>query len=135
MTKAAGAPRERRHDLLYSDNAMMTIHSSGFMPLRSIPAISIFTLLTTTSSDCRTCLTMENNVFCCSNLQPYRPKTLDHEPKFTDFISWAKWASLGTVAAGKSSDKLGVCSILLCSGCQATGVTVYRAFVGNLPSK
>ncbi|KFX91472.1 hypothetical protein O988_07741 [Pseudogymnoascus sp. VKM F-3808] len=48
---------------------------------------------------------MENNVFCCSNLQPYRPKTLDHEPKFTDFISWAKRASLGTSCAGeKSSD-------------------------------
>jgi hypothetical protein len=51
---------------------------------------------------------MENNVFCCSNLQPYRPKTLDHEPKFTDFISWAKRASLGTSgAAGKSSDTPG----------------------------
>ncbi|KFZ18903.1 hypothetical protein V502_03903 [Pseudogymnoascus sp. VKM F-4520 (FW-2644)] len=38
---------------------------------------------------------MENNVFCCYNLQPYRPKTLDHEAKFTDFISWAKRASIG----------------------------------------
>ncbi|OBT56693.1 hypothetical protein VE04_03768 [Pseudogymnoascus sp. 24MN13] len=48
---------------------------------------------------------MENNVFCCSNLQPYRPTTLDNEPKFTDFISWAKRASLGTsCAAEKSSD-------------------------------
>ncbi|OBT82970.1 hypothetical protein VE02_08467 [Pseudogymnoascus sp. 03VT05] len=39
---------------------------------------------------------MENNVFCCYNLQPYRPKTLDHEAKFTDFISWAKRASIRT---------------------------------------
>jgi hypothetical protein len=51
---------------------------------------------------------MENNVFCCSNLQPYRPKTLDHEPEFTDFISWAARASLGTsCAAEKSSDTSG----------------------------
>ncbi|KFZ00470.1 hypothetical protein V500_01053 [Pseudogymnoascus sp. VKM F-4518 (FW-2643)] len=51
---------------------------------------------------------MEDNVFCCSNLQPYRPKTLDLEPKFIDFISWAKWASLGTsCAAGKPSDTQG----------------------------
>ncbi|KFZ16422.1 hypothetical protein V501_02237 [Pseudogymnoascus sp. VKM F-4519 (FW-2642)] len=51
---------------------------------------------------------MEDNVFCGSNLQPYRPKSLDHEPKFTDYISWAKRASLGTsCAAEKSSDTPG----------------------------
>lgn len=42
---------------------------------------------------------MEDNVFCCSYLQPGRSETFDHEPKFTDFISWAKRESLGTSGA------------------------------------
>lgn len=47
---------------------------------------------------------MEDNVFCCSYPQPCRSETLDHEPKFTDFISWAKRASPGTSGAtGKPS--------------------------------
>lgn len=28
-------------------------------------------------------------VFCCSNMEPYRPRRLDHEPKFTAFMTWA----------------------------------------------
>jgi hypothetical protein len=28
-------------------------------------------------------------LFCCSNINPYRPHRLDHEEKFTDFVSWA----------------------------------------------
>ena len=42
---------------------------------------------------------MEDNVFCCSYLQPYRSETLDREAKSTDFISWAKRASLSTSSA------------------------------------
>lgn len=30
------------------------------------------------------------SLFCCSSIQPYRPQRLDHEPKFTSFMSWAK---------------------------------------------
>ncbi len=33
---------------------------------------------------------MASTIFCCTNLQPYRPRTLDHELKFTDFMCWAK---------------------------------------------
>lgn len=28
-------------------------------------------------------------VFCCSKIEPYRPRRLDHEPKFTAFMTWA----------------------------------------------
>merc|ERR1739848_234868 len=28
-------------------------------------------------------------VFCCPKLEPYRPRRLDHEPKFTAFMTWA----------------------------------------------
>jgi hypothetical protein len=29
-------------------------------------------------------------LFCCSNIEPYRPQVLDHEEKFTRFMAWAK---------------------------------------------
>ncbi|RYP42426.1 hypothetical protein DL768_010347 [Monosporascus sp. mg162] len=29
------------------------------------------------------------DVFCCSDIEPYRPRRLDHEPKFTAFLGWA----------------------------------------------
>ncbi|KAI1148028.1 hypothetical protein F4825DRAFT_435465 [Nemania diffusa] len=30
------------------------------------------------------------SILCCSSINPYRPKKLDHEPKFNSFMSWAK---------------------------------------------
>ncbi|PNP49969.1 hypothetical protein THARTR1_09300 [Trichoderma harzianum] len=33
------------------------------------------------------------NLFCCSSIRPYRPKRLDHERKFDNFMQWAKSAS------------------------------------------
>ncbi|KAM5429291.1 hypothetical protein McanMca71_007700 [Microsporum canis] len=30
------------------------------------------------------------SLFCCSNVAPYRPRILDHESKFTQFVDWAK---------------------------------------------
>ncbi|KAJ8106751.1 hypothetical protein ONZ43_g6955 [Nemania bipapillata] len=30
------------------------------------------------------------SLLCCSSISPYRPKKLDHEPKFNGFMSWAK---------------------------------------------
>lgn len=32
-------------------------------------------------------------LFCCSSIQPYRPKRLDHEHKFDKFMQWAKSTS------------------------------------------
>jgi hypothetical protein len=29
------------------------------------------------------------SLFCCSNVQPYRPQPLRHEAKFHSFIQWA----------------------------------------------
>lgn len=28
-------------------------------------------------------------IFCCSSISPYRPRQLDHEPKFKSFVYWA----------------------------------------------
>jgi hypothetical protein len=28
-------------------------------------------------------------IFCCPDIKPYRPRWLDHEPKFTAFLRWA----------------------------------------------
>ncbi|KAL6832263.1 hypothetical protein V8C40DRAFT_273617 [Trichoderma camerunense] len=33
------------------------------------------------------------DLFCCSSIQPYRPKRLDHEQKFDKFMQWAKFTS------------------------------------------
>ena len=30
------------------------------------------------------------SVFCCNNIQPYRPRLLDHDDKFSTFITWAR---------------------------------------------
>ena len=29
-------------------------------------------------------------LFCCESITPYKPKRLDHESKFTTFLSWAR---------------------------------------------
>ncbi|KAI0098719.1 hypothetical protein GGR51DRAFT_552449 [Nemania sp. FL0031] len=31
-----------------------------------------------------------SSIFCCSSISPYRPRLLDHEPKFSSFMGWAK---------------------------------------------
>jgi len=28
-------------------------------------------------------------IFCCGNIQPYRPVRVDHELRFTSFLEWA----------------------------------------------
>ncbi|KAK4064262.1 uncharacterized protein Triagg1_9058 [Trichoderma aggressivum f. europaeum] len=33
------------------------------------------------------------NLFCCSSVRPYRPRRLDHERKFDNFMQWAKSTS------------------------------------------
>ena len=32
---------------------------------------------------------MPSPLFCCASIEPYRPQRLDHEPKFTQFLTWA----------------------------------------------
>jgi hypothetical protein len=32
-----------------------------------------------------------NPIFCCSLIEPYRPRIPDHERKFQDFLSWAQF--------------------------------------------
>jgi hypothetical protein len=36
-------------------------------------------------------------IFCCSNLQPFRPTRTDHEAKFTSFLKWAKFPTIACV--------------------------------------
>jgi hypothetical protein len=45
------------------------------------------------------------SIFCCSNLQPFRPTRTDHEAKFTSFLGWAKFPRVAAVnpAAGAES--------------------------------
>ncbi|KAI1121200.1 hypothetical protein F5Y10DRAFT_256769 [Nemania abortiva] len=31
-----------------------------------------------------------SSILCCSSISPYRPRWLDHEPKFNSFMGWAK---------------------------------------------
>ncbi|KAH7201214.1 hypothetical protein DER44DRAFT_841717 [Fusarium oxysporum] len=40
-------------------------------------------------------------VFCCSKIEPYRPRQLDHESKFTAFMTWAN--SVSTSLASKDT--------------------------------
>ncbi|KAI1102067.1 hypothetical protein F4804DRAFT_314189 [Jackrogersella minutella] len=35
---------------------------------------------------------MSLDIFCCSSISPFRPQRLDHEAKFTAFMSWARVA-------------------------------------------
>ncbi|PVH81612.1 hypothetical protein DL98DRAFT_354525, partial [Cadophora sp. DSE1049] len=30
-----------------------------------------------------------SEIFCCPSLKPYKPKNVDHEPKFSTFMKWA----------------------------------------------
>lgn len=36
---------------------------------------------------------MAAEIFCCSQISPYRPTILDHEAKFRDFIRWERLIS------------------------------------------
>jgi hypothetical protein len=38
-----------------------------------------------------------SSIFCCSNLQPFRPTRTDHEAKFTSFFGWAKFPTIAVV--------------------------------------
>jgi len=31
------------------------------------------------------------SLFCCGNIQPFRPKIIDHELKFRSFLEWARY--------------------------------------------
>ncbi|OTB01877.1 hypothetical protein M426DRAFT_14031 [Hypoxylon sp. CI-4A] len=33
---------------------------------------------------------MSLDIFCCTSISPFRPRMLDHEAKFTDFMRWAR---------------------------------------------
>ena len=43
------------------------------------------------------------NLFCCTNLQPFRPTKVDHELKFTSFMRWGKKYQNGTTLSSTSS--------------------------------
>ena len=45
-------------------------------------------------------------IFCCSNLQPFRPRRVDHEAKFTIFLNWAKFPTTSTVVNPTKSENL-----------------------------
>lgn len=32
-----------------------------------------------------------STIFCCASIQPFRPRTLDHEAKFNNFMVWARF--------------------------------------------
>jgi hypothetical protein len=36
-------------------------------------------------------------LFCCGNIQPYRPVRVDHELKFKSFLEWAHFPRSATV--------------------------------------
>ena len=38
-----------------------------------------------------------SSIFCCSNLQPFRPRRTDHEAKFRSFFEWAKFPKTAAV--------------------------------------
>lgn len=37
-----------------------------------------------------------SSLFCCSSIQPYRPQTLSHQAKFTNFMTWASFPRAST---------------------------------------
>jgi len=43
------------------------------------------------------------SLFCCTSIRPYRPRYLDHESKFTSFMSWAATATPELEEASLSS--------------------------------
>jgi hypothetical protein len=40
-----------------------------------------------------------STIFCCSSIQPFKPRTLSHEPKFRTFMAWAAHPTSATVAS------------------------------------
>jgi hypothetical protein len=40
-----------------------------------------------------------SSLFCCSNTQPYKNRTLSHEHKFRTFIAWAEFPQASTTAS------------------------------------
>jgi hypothetical protein len=49
------------------------------------------------------------SIFCCSNLQLFRPTRTDHEAKFTSFFGWAKFPAIAAAvnpAAQRKSESL-----------------------------
>ncbi|GME61652.1 mfs multidrug transporter [Neofusicoccum parvum] len=48
-----------------------------------------------------------STLFCCSNVKPYRPVTLAHEPKFRAFMRWAAFPrETATQPSDEQSSKL-----------------------------
>jgi len=45
------------------------------------------------------------SIFCCSNLQPFRPTRTDHEAKFTSFFGWAKFPTAAVVNPTAGAEK------------------------------
>ena len=37
-----------------------------------------------------------SSLFCCDSIQPYRPRVLDREAKFSDFMAWASFPQAGS---------------------------------------
>jgi hypothetical protein len=38
-----------------------------------------------------------SSIFCCSNTQPFKNRTLTHEQKFRAFMSWAKYPTESSI--------------------------------------
>lgn len=48
-----------------------------------------------------------DSLFCCSSIEPFRPKRLLHEQKFTDFMDQVKLSSIGGIRSSpKASSSL-----------------------------
>ncbi|KAK4695073.1 hypothetical protein P7C71_g2607, partial [Lecanoromycetidae sp. Uapishka_2] len=47
---------------------------------------------------------MADQIFCCSLIQPYRSRQLDHEPKFSNFMSWASASGTDLPVETSASD-------------------------------
>lgn len=41
------------------------------------------------------------SIFCCSNIQPYKNRTLSHEPKFRAFMTWAEFPKESIVTSNE----------------------------------
>ncbi|KNG81128.1 hypothetical protein ANOM_010186 [Aspergillus nomiae NRRL 13137] len=38
-------------------------------------------------------------IFCCTHISPYRPRILDQESKFNEFLEWAHWTVMSEVSS------------------------------------
>jgi hypothetical protein len=45
------------------------------------------------------------SIFCCGNLQPFRPARVDHEAKFTSFSRWAKFPRIAAISSPAADDE------------------------------